>query len=52
MIKPGVACRGEAPVPAWPQPSPSAQRWREELVLDAAGAIEAWPMPTPVEPQG
>jgi amidase len=30
-----------------------APRWREDLALDAAEAIEAaWPMPTPVEPRG
>jgi amidase len=29
-----------------------APRWREDLALDAAEAIEAaWPMPTPVEPR-
>ena len=30
-----------------------APRWREDLALDAAEAVEAaWPMPTPVEPRG
>ena len=30
-----------------------APRWREDLALDAAEAVEAaWPMPTPVDPQG
>ncbi len=30
-----------------------AARWREDLALDAAEAIEAaWPMPTPVDPRG
>ena len=30
-----------------------APRWREDLALDAAEAIEAaWPMPTPVDPRG
>jgi Asp-tRNA(Asn)/Glu-tRNA(Gln) amidotransferase A subunit family amidase len=30
-----------------------APRWREDLALDAAEAIEAaWPMPTPIDPRG
>jgi amidase len=31
----------------------AAPRWREDLALDAAEAIEAaWPMPTPIDPRG